>query len=138
MKTRIVLFSFVILMGSLVMLSMTSAPQAKAKPWTIPANYMSMKNTVKNDAACKTTATALWNKHCKSCHGAKGLGDGTKSAGLKAAVPSFATKEFQAQKDGAIFYQTSIGRDEMPAFDKKIPNADERWMLVNLMRTFGK
>lgn len=138
MKTRIVLFSFVTLLGSLFMLSMTSAPQAKGKPWTIPANYMSKKNTIKSDAASQATATTLWNKNCKSCHGVKGLGDGTKAAGLKTTVPSFATKEFQAQKDGAIFYQVTAGRDEMPAFEKKIPNADERWMLVNLMRTFGK
>jgi len=138
MKTRIVVFSFVVLMGSLVMLSMTSAPQAKAKPWTIPAKDLGMKNPVKSDAASLATATALYAKFCKSCHGSKGLGDGTKAAGLKSAVPSFATKEFQAQKDGALFYQTSIGRDEMPGYDKKIPNADERWMLVNLMRTFGK
>lgn len=138
MKTRIALLSFVGLLGGILLLSMTSAPQAKGKPWTIPANYASMKNTVKYDAAAETTAKALWNKHCKSCHGAKGLGDGTKAAGLKTASGDFSSKEFQAQKDGALFFQTSVGRDEMPGFEKKIPSADERWMLVSLMRSFKK
>lgn len=138
MKTRIALMSFVVILGSLMLLSMTSAPQAKGKPWTIPANYQSMKNTVKMDAATETAAKALWNKHCKSCHGAKGLGDGTKAAGLKTSAGDFSSKEFQAQKDGALFYQTSIGRDEMPGYEKKMPNANDRWMLVSLMRTFKK
>ncbi|MEI6575252.1 MAG: cytochrome c [Bacteroidota bacterium] len=138
MKTKTIVFSFVVLMGSLMMLSMTSTPQAKGKPWTIPANFVSKKNPVKSDAASIDAATVIWNKNCKSCHGVKGLGDGTKAGGLKTAVPSFATKEFQSQKDGAIFFQVTSGRDEMPAFEKKITSEDERWMLVNLMRTFGK
>ena len=138
MKTKIAFMSFVVLFGSFMLLSMTSAPQAKGKPWTIPANYASMKNTVKYDAAGETKAKELWNKMCKSCHGAKGLGDGTKAAGLKTSAGDFSSKEFQAQKDGALFFQTTIGRDEMPGFEKKIPSADDRWLLVSFMRALKK
>jgi mono/diheme cytochrome c family protein len=138
MKTRIALLSFVALLGGLILMSMTPAPQAKGKPWTIPANYQSMKNTVKFDDAAKTKAKELWNKNCKSCHGAQGKGDGTKAAGLKTSCGDFTTKDFQAQKDGALFYQTSVGRDEMPGFEKKIPDANDRWILVSYMRTMGK
>ncbi|MEI6576447.1 MAG: cytochrome c [Bacteroidota bacterium] len=138
MKTRIALLSFVMILGSLVLLSMTSAPQAKGKPWTIPANYMAMKNTAKNDAASMTKAKDLWNKYCKSCHGAKGLGDGTKAAGLKTAAGDFSSKEFQSQKDGALYFQTSVGRDEMPGYEKKITDENDRWLLVHYMRTFAK
>ena len=129
--------SFVGLLGCLVLLSMTNAPQAK-KAWTIPANYQTMKNAATNDAAGMTKAKELWTKHCKSCHGAKGLGDGTKAAGLKSSPGDFSSKEFQAQKDGALFFETSVGRDEMPGFDKKITDANDRWLLVHLMRSFGK
>ncbi|MEI6576449.1 MAG: cytochrome c [Bacteroidota bacterium] len=135
---RIVLMSFVGLLGSLFLLSMTNAPQEKAKPWTIPANYQTMKNAVKADPASTAKAKENYAKFCKSCHGAAGLGDGTKSASLKTTVPSFATKEFQGQKDGVLFFQTTVGRDEMPSFEKKIPDANERWALVNYMRTFAK
>jgi mono/diheme cytochrome c family protein len=138
MKTRIAFLSFVAVLSSLVLLSMTNGPQAKGKPWTIPANYASMKNTVKYDEAGKTKAKELWNKHCKSCHGAKGLGDGTKAAGLKTSAGDFSSKEFQAQKDGALFYQTTIGRDEMPGYEKKIPDANDRWLLVHFMRSLAK
>jgi mono/diheme cytochrome c family protein len=138
MKMKIALISFVGLVGSLALMSWTSTPQAKSKPWTIPANYMSMKNTVKADDASMAKAKELWNKNCKSCHGAKGAGDGTKGASLKTEMRNMASKEFQAQKDGAIFYQVTVGRDEMPSYEKKIPDANERWMLVNLMRSFGK
>jgi hypothetical protein len=30
------------------------------------------------------------------------------------------------------------GRDEMPAYEKKIPDANDRWSLVAYMRTFKK
>jgi mono/diheme cytochrome c family protein len=112
-----------------------SAQKAGA-PWTIPAKYKAMKNTVKpTDASVMTTGKELYNKHCKSCHGSKGLGDGPKSATLETLVPPFNSKTFTAQADGEIYYQTFIGRDEMPNFEKKITDEGDRWALVNFIRT---
>jgi hypothetical protein len=45
---------------------------------------------------------------------------------------------FQSQSDGALFYKTSEGRDDMPSFKKKIPDAEDIWNLVNFVRTFKK
>jgi mono/diheme cytochrome c family protein len=81
---------------------------------------------------------ALYATHCKSCHGSKGLGDGSKAAQLKTEPGDFSTAEFQAQTDGALFYKTTEGRDDMPNFKKKIPDADERCSVVNFMRTLKK
>jgi mono/diheme cytochrome c family protein len=33
---------------------------------------------------------------------------------------------------------TTTGKDEMPAYDKKIPNDEDRWMLVHYMRTLAE
>lgn len=108
------------------------------KPWPVPDNYKNMKNPVKSDATSISEGKALWNTHCKSCHGSKGLGDGPKAAQLKTESGNFTTSDFQSQSDGSIFYKTSEGREDMPSFKKKIPDADERWSLVNFIRTLKK
>jgi mono/diheme cytochrome c family protein len=105
--------------------------QKAGGPWTIPAKYKTMKSTVKaGDASIASVGKDLYMKNCKSCHGAKGLGDGPKSASLKTLVPSFAEKAFKAQADGAIYYQTLVGRDEMPNFEKKVLDESDRWALI--------
>lgn len=108
------------------------------EPWPVPDNYKKMKNPVAADAASIAEGKALWSTHCKSCHGAKGLGDGSKAAQLKTEPGNFSKADVQAQTDGALFYKLTEGRDDMPNFKKKLPDADERWSLVNFMRTFKK
>ena len=66
------------------------------------------------------------------------MGDGPKAAQLKTEAGDFSKADVQAQSDGSLFYKTSEGRDDMPNFKKKIPDADERWSIVNYMRTFKK
>jgi len=51
----------------------------------------------------------------KSCHGAKGLGDGPKSKELDTPTGDFST-DLKAQTDGDLFYKTKEGRDDMPSF----------------------
>lgn len=108
------------------------------KPWPVPENYKTMKNPVASNAESLAEGKALWGTHCKSCHGTKGMGDGPKAAQLKTEAGDFTKANVQAQSDGALFYKTSEGRDDMPSFKKKIPDADERWSIVNYMRTFKK
>lgn len=113
--------------------------QSKPKPWPVPEAEKSKKPTVKlNDATVIAGGKELWMKHCKSCHGAKGLGDGAKSATLKTLAGDFSTAEFQKSTDGELYYKVAKGRDEMPAYDKKIPDAADIWSLVAFMRTLKK
>ena len=107
--------------------------QKKPGPWEVQAKYKTMKG--KGDVAA---GKELWAKHCKSCNGAKGLGDGPKASGLKTETGDFSAKAFQDQVDGAIYYKAIIGRDEMPNYEKKIPDEADRWSLVAFMRTLKK
>lgn len=110
--------------------------QKAGGPWTIPAKYKSMKSTVKaGDPSITTVGKDLYMKNCKSCHGAKGLGDGTKSASLKTLVPSFADAKFKAQGAGDVYFQTFVGRDEMPNFEKKVTDEADRWALVAYIKS---
>jgi len=109
------------------------------EPWVVPGKYKKMQNpTDPADKEGEMIAKRLWAKHCKSCHGTTGLGDGSKAAELDTPSGDFSTKDFQAQSDGDLYYKTVFGRGDMPAYDKKVPEEEDRWLLVNYMRTFAK
>ncbi len=113
--------------------------QKAGGPWTIPAKYKTMKSTIKaGDASINSVGKETFNKHCKSCHGAKGTGDGPKAANLKTSTGDFSNAKFQSQADGEIYYQSFIGRDEMPNFEKKILDEADRWAVVGYIRTLKK
>lgn len=121
--TAIILFSFV-------------APQDKkaGAPWVIPANYKSMANPQKGKADPENIGKLLYAKHCKSCHGSAGLGDGPKAGSLETRINSLKDAKFQAQTDGEIYFQSFMDRD-MKSFEKKIPAVEDRWAIVNYIRT---
>ena len=116
-------------------ISFTVTDIQQKKPWPVPDNFKNMKNPIASSASSIADGKALWNTHCKSCHGAKGLGDGSKAAQLKTEPGDFSKATTQSQTDGSLFYKTSEGRDDMPSFKKKMPEADERWSLVNYIRS---
>ncbi|MEI6088576.1 MAG: c-type cytochrome [Bacteroidota bacterium] len=108
------------------------------KPWPVPDKDAKKANPVKTDAASVSAGKALWSTHCSSCHGKAGLGDGNKAAQLKTQPEDMSKPLVQTQSDGALFYKVSEGRDDMPSFKKKIPDAEDIWSLVNYMRTLKK
>lgn len=114
-----------------------AAPQDKkfGPEWDVPAKYKEMKNPHADDASLDRVGKMLYSKHCKSCHGGIGLGDGSKAASLGVAMRSFASDEFQTQPVGVIYYQSFIGRDEMPNFEKKIPDEEDRWAVINYLHS---
>lgn len=105
--------------------------------WKVPAKYQTMKNPTKASSENLAMGKSLYSKHCKSCHGTKGYGDGTKAANLKGDLGDFSSKKFQSQSDGALFYKSYIGRKDMPNYEKKMSEED-MWITVHYMRTMGK
>ena len=102
--------------------------------WIVPEKYKNMKNPVAADTD-KDIGKSLYSKHCKSCHGKEGYGDGPKADEQDGDLGDFSTAEFQAQTDGDLFYKTKFGRDDMPNYEKKIPEDEDIWLIVNYMRT---
>jgi mono/diheme cytochrome c family protein len=110
----------------------------QTKPWPVPEKAAKTANPQKNDAASVSAGKALWGQHCASCHGKAGLGDGSKAAQLKTQPDDLSKAAFHSQSDGAIFFKISEGREDMPSFKKKLPDAEDIWNLVNYMRTLKK
>ena len=116
---------------------MNAQSQKKAEPWPVPATEKAKANPVAADDATMKLGTSSWTKNCASCHGKTGLGDGVKGRMGKTHPGDFTSADFQASTDGELFYRTKAGRNEMPSFDKKIPD-NEIWALVHYMRSFKK
>lgn len=115
----IALFAFVII-----------PTQDQVKPWNIPSEYKSMKNPYAGDESLAKVGKALYGKHCKSCHGAEGLGDGSKAGELETYPGDFTSIEFEKQAAGVKYFKSFIGRDEMPNYEKKILDEEDRWAVI--------
>ena len=131
MKTRNntlpMIFAMVIALG----LFAFNLPQDK---WEVPAKYKTMENEFAGDDE-DGIGEELYMQHCRSCHGKEGYGDGTKASGLDTPIRDFTSEEVQAQTDGELYYKSFIGRDEMPNFEKKISDEEDRWMVINYLRS---
>jgi mono/diheme cytochrome c family protein len=113
--------------------------QGDLEEWVVPEKYQKMQNpTDADDDDNLEIGEELYMQHCKSCHGKEGLGDGPKAKEQEGDMGDFSSEEFHAQSDGALFYKTTTGRDDMPAYDKKMPDDEDRWLVVNYMRTLAE
>ena len=122
---------------TLVMLTFISFSSFDQDEWVVPGKYKNMENPVAADTD-KDIGKSLYSKHCKSCHGKEGYGDGPKADEQDGDLGDFSTAEFQAQTDGELFYKTTFGRDDMPEYTKKMPEDEDRWLIVNYMRTLAE
>lgn len=111
--------------------------QNQPKPWPVPAESKNKANPVKATTESISDGKALYIKHCQSCHGKTGLGDGPKAKLLETFSGDFSGSSFQSQTDGEHFYKTKEGRGDMPAYKGKLTD-EEIWTVVNYMRTFKK
>ena len=127
-------FITIIAVLSFTLYSFTSFIQDE---WVVPEKYVNMTNPTDPDVD-KSIGKSLYSKHCKSCHGKEGYGDGNKADEVEGDLGDFSTEEYQAQTDGELFYKTTFGRDDMPEYTKKMPDNEDRWLIVNYMRTLAE
>tara|TARA_R110001592_G_scaffold64751_2_gene198885 strand:+ start:12564 stop:12986 length:423 start_codon:yes stop_codon:yes gene_type:complete len=105
--------------------------------WKAPKEADDLKNPFVDNEAELVKGKKLYNQMCAVCHGAKGKGDGVAGAALNPKPTNFTLASVQAQSDGAIFWKLSEGRTPMASY-KTMLKEDQRWQLVNYIRTFKK
>ena len=135
MKKQLFIIS-AFLIGSFALISMTVLHSSFQEPWIAPAKYIKMENPFADVADDEKIGRTLYSKHCKSCHGTKGKGDGTKADTIDTEVGDFSEDYFKEQTDGSLYYKAFIGRDDMPSFKKKITDEKDKWMIVNYIKKF--
>ena len=127
-------FLFIMLLG--LGLCFASTPQTKE--WVVPDKYKTMKNPQEANSESLDIGKTIYAKHCKSCHGKYGEGDGSKAAELDTEVGDFTDGSLKNQTDGTLFYKVIEGRDDMPSFKKKIEYEEDIWHVVNYIRTLAE
>lgn len=132
MKKQLLIIS-AIFIGSFTLMSLVTNDFSQ-EPWEVPTKYKKMKNPYLDASDNENIGRLLYSKHCKSCHGKKGKGDGKKAASIDTKMPDFTTDSFEKQTDGSLYYKTYIGRDDMPSFKKKIPDEEEQWLVINYIK----
>ena len=111
-----------------------------AETWIAPAEAKARVNPVEASEAALLKGRALFQKHCTSCHGDKGKGDGPAEHFANEPATDLTDGAAQARwTDGEIFWKISTGRREhadviMPALANKVPSEEDRWKVVLFVR----
>ncbi len=135
---------FVLLMGAgalLVTMSFGTAnaqDKPKGKEWKVADADAKKKSPVKSDdEATLKAGKDIWTAQSKSCHGAKGLGDGTKAETIDISCGDFSSNDVQGLSDGALYWKITEGRKPMPSFKEKLSET-ERWQVTAYIRALKK
>jgi len=108
-------------------------------PWIAPEYTKEWENVVLPEDFEDSVKEGkyLFSKLCKSCHGKEGKGDGRRGQKYNPRPANLTLDVVQRQKDGEIYWKISHGRNKMIRF-KYILSEEEKWFLVNFIRTLVK
>lgn len=101
------------------------------------AEAAKLKNPVSADAASIEDGKKLYSRHCASCHGPAGKGDGGMA--LSGGTPANLTDETwdHGSSDGEIFVVIRDGTStDMESYKEKLTDK-QIWNLVNFIRSIG-
>jgi mono/diheme cytochrome c family protein len=125
-------------------LTLLLAAPLVAGDWTAPAEERARPNPVPASTETLAKGRALYQRHCASCHGAGGRGDGP-AAGFGADIPDDLTDPARQDRltDGEIYWKISTGLRAgpeivMPGFARQIASEQDRWKVVAFLRTLRR
>jgi mono/diheme cytochrome c family protein len=124
-----------ILLIGLGILSAWEVNNVQSEKWVAPASADKIKNPLKGDEAAIKAGSVLYKQMCAICHGNKGKGDGMAGMSLTPRPSNFTKTSIQEQSDGALYWKLTTGRSPMAAYEN-ILKENQRWQLVNFIRTF--
>lgn len=136
MKTKNVLF---VALASVMIIGGLTAMRLVKDPWQVPADYKTMKNKVPASKNSIADGKELFDMACASCHGAGGKGNGVKAKNLGIELYDLSAADYQSKfTDGEIYYQSFIGREKWHDFRKAVADENDRWNVVNYIRSLKK
>nr|WP_321407059.1 cytochrome c [uncultured Carboxylicivirga sp.] len=103
----------------------------------VPKEFVEKENPYKGDESLKMIGLRNFNRHCVSCHGKKGKGDGVMAKNMKVSPGDLTLPEMDQYTDGEIYYLSFIGIENRPDFLKLIPSEEDKWAVVNFVRTLN-
>jgi len=123
----------VLIASALVVLSEAQSKET----WNAPAAEAQKKNPVAASESSLAAGRKIYTKTCAMCHGKTGDADGPAVIELNIHPAKLSDPQLAAESDGALFWKITTGKKPMPAYGKRLSEAD-RWNLVNYIRTLSK
>lgn len=113
--------------------------KAQSNSWSVPQSAVDVKNPVASNTASIRNGNTLYQSYCAACHGKNGKGDGPAATSLHPKPADHTSPVVQAESDGTLFYKITEGHANtaMPPF-KAVLQADQRWAIINYIRTLSK
>lgn len=122
--------AILLVIGGLVAFIGNQNPQNQPQAWEFPVEYSNKENAVKADEASIKDGQALYTQCCKACHGKTGIN--------KRGTLDLTNKKYKENTDGELYYMSFIGRVKMHDFTKRVQDEQDRWSVVNYLRTLVK
>ena len=119
------------------------APDFSKNTWELPEDADKTKNPTTATAESVAKGKELYMErtkgNCVFCHGETGAGNEANLAKLRRKPADLTNKErMSAETDGELFWKISKGiTGIMPAGEKRMTE-EERWHVVNYIRTLAK
>jgi mono/diheme cytochrome c family protein len=118
-----------------------------APEWTAPEGERARSSPVAVSPEGLDRGRHLYREHCATCHGETGKGDGPSSKlhAFRTSRPPHDLTDAAVQTmlaDGEIFWKMTAGYRKdgkviMPAYGKLVPSDEDRWRIVQYVRTLG-
>ncbi len=128
------------ILGVLMFLAFSAqaiAQEKNSNGWVAPEEANKVVNPLKGNAEATKAGKKLYKQQCAICHGDTGKGDGVAGMSLTPKPTNFTLEKVQAETDGGIFWKLTNGKAPMAAY-KDILTEEQRWQLVNYIRTLSK
>lgn len=111
--------------------------------WELPDDADKTKNPVAATPESISKGKELYlaqdKGNCIFCHGESGAGDGTNPRPRRKPGDLTNKERMTSMSDGELFWKITKGiTGIMPAGERKMPQAEDRWHVVNYIKTLVK
>ena len=96
-----------------------------------------LKNPFQKNRRTIEKGKIYYEYYCLHCHGEKADGESIVGQSLEVKPYDLTSDEIQSFSDGELFYIITFGEGDMPSL-KETVRQEERWLVINYLRTFKK
>ena len=112
--------------------------QTPSGEFKVPPEEAKRTNPTKATPASLAEARRFYGFDCAMCHGKEGDGKGDLVDEMKLQMHDWREPAaVEKMTDGELFYIVTKGKGQMPGEGTRM-SAEQRWQLVNLVRSFAK
>lgn len=114
------------------------------KPYKFAGNPAEAAAKLKNPYSGNTSAEILdlgrkkYEIYCALCHGYTGVGDGPVAPKMALKPPPLTSDKVKTMTDGGIFHIITDGQGVMSSYAYQLVNENDRWAIVNYVRSLQK